>query len=133
MILSSTAHAADWFYVGDVEDGSKARLLGQSGSLSVQKNKNGVVVAGGTFVYVVNGEMQSPFWVGLNAQSCFQDGGEMVVSKAKDNVTKYWWSRNGVKMYDLMGKTICDAVETMLKNQDQPKDRKPGNESARTI
>jgi len=107
LIVGMTAPAiaaGGWVLAADSAD-SNLRFLVETSQLEESTNRHGVAVLGIPVRSVSNGNSESGYVV-IEASSCGNAGGEMAMQFDK-NLTRYWWSNTGSRIYDKVGASIC--------------------------
>ena len=125
--FSLTANAVEnWVLVDDSADG-ETRLIVDSESFSIirdSENKNSPDYILAMFRTIEDGKTNE-FVMITELRSCSKTGGEMTQRRLVNNtwttVGKYFWSKSGMKLYDVSGKTLCDILEVRrLEKESKP-------------
>ena len=114
--FSMAAQAQKWILIDESPDGA-TRLFAESGSLQVERNKNGVLVASATFSYTNKGT-RSVIVAATTIEACAAGGGQIIYGNDTERV-RHWWDATGKRLYDSMAKAICFAVEATLQQNRQ--------------
>ena len=105
------AQAENWIMIQETDTG--ARLLVDVDSYKAIKGDNGAPFAAALFRFFKDGEAGEPFAYVVDTASCKNMNGTVYSRILENNkwVTsgKYWWSKNGNKMYDSGGEILCIA------------------------
>lgn len=120
---SFAATAVDYAIVA--EDSKGNRLLGVIGSIDVGKTKDNIPYVGGTFLW---SHAQTTRYVGVvDARGCLKGEGTLVMGPiGSDETSQYYWTSSGGRVYDAVGRTLCGALEAIMK-RDQPKSQPNNN------
>lgn len=128
--FSLTANAVEnWVLVDDSADG-ETRLIVDSESFSIiqdSKNKKAPDYIAAMF-RTIEGGKTNEFAMVIELRSCSKTGGEIVqrrlVNGTWATVGKYFWSKSGMKLYDVSGQTLCDILEVRRLEQDPKPNRR---------
>ncbi len=115
--LSMTAYAETWVTVVDSDD-NETRL--QMAKETFRVNKDGdTLFIGAAFRVIQNAEPGEPSFFIITADTCIEDGGKMLQRKwnGKEwyNVKMWYWSDSGEKLFDAIGRKLCDIAKTGTK------------------
>ena len=118
LILTATAHAADWKVVTDSTDG--ARLLADVDTMEIQEYNNGTASKGTSILvrmqYIVNGVAGAVFSSAIDIEECLtKQQGTLVNSFGRGETNSYFWSVDGTRMYDAQGQWLCGSAIAILK------------------
>ena len=124
---SSAMAVENWVSVQDAANGD--RLLVDSETFSPTKGDDGTVFIAAAFRFVSDGELSTPFAYVTEASTCIKSGG-LLYYRTRENgqwVTKgrYWWAKNGSKMYDAGGQALCDILRVRIKENAEDKPKQP--------
>jgi hypothetical protein len=111
LLVTMAASATNWQAIQDSDDGS--RLLMDSDSYAEGKADDGTATLAGKFRYFVSGEMRPEAAYVVFTDSC-KAGNGLLFMRTYDGekwvtANKYWWAKNGSKMYDVIGNFLCDV------------------------
>lgn len=117
--LALPALAGDrWVLAADSADGQVRYFVGAHG-LDYQVNTHGVHVLMAPVRIVSNGDMANGH-VAVDARGCVEGGGQMVLQQ--ESTSHYWWSPQGTRLYDGIGKAVCEVVVATLASERRNRD-----------
>lgn len=106
------AHAENWTMVQESDNGSRL-LVDIDSYRNNTKGDDGTIFVAAMFRFFSNGEAGSPFLYITEADSCKRMNGTLYSRKWENGkwvtTDKFWWSKNGSKMYDSAGELLCDV------------------------
>jgi hypothetical protein len=108
----SVAQAESWILVQESDSGSRLLVDVDSYKRDI-KGDDGTTFAGALFRFFIKGEAGAPFAFLVETESCKSMNGQLISRKWENGkwvtTEKYWWSKDGNKMYDSGGTLLCGA------------------------
>lgn len=133
-VLSSPASAAGGWVLAADSAKTNTRYLVDTSQFDYSTNKHGVPVFGIPVRSVNNGKTEDGYAV-IDATSCVDGGGDMAVDFGRD-ISRYWWSIDGNRIYDMVGTSICkigtaQAESMQAKRKDAANSESDGSASSK--
>jgi hypothetical protein len=103
--MPATAHAEHWSSLGDSDTGE--RLIVDLDTMTFE-NDDGIILVSGNFKLF--GDEASLVSASIDQKYCKDGEGPLMLSnvKGKKVYTTLFYSIKGTKMYDFIGKSLCD-------------------------
>jgi hypothetical protein len=117
------AQAESWILVQEADTGSRLLVDVDSYQRNI-KGEDGTMFVGALFRFFDKGEAGEPFAFLVEAESCKSMNGSLTSRKWNGSkwvtTEKYWWSKDGNKMYDAGGTLLCGAYNK-VRSESTPK------------
>lgn len=117
LTVSLAANANNWIMVQEADNGN--RLIVDIETFMVTKGDDNTPLVAAIFSYVEDGKLGEPFAFVTDLKSCTTRNGlihhRMYDGVKWNTVQRYFWSKNGRKMYDAGGMALCDMLEVKVR------------------